>query len=146
MRNVPIDGEFYKLKPEISLVKIKISAAREHIAEIEQYHRTLKERSLCFLSYMQMLGSNAYHHLHKQIVIRLVYFCIMMINAIPAAKVISERFVPREIFTGKRLNLNHLKYTFGEYIEARVDSDVTNYMKGITHPCISLGPSVNWQC
>ena len=57
-----------------------------------------------------------------------------MINAIPAAKGISERFAPREIVTGKRLNLNHLKAPFGEYIEARLDSDVINVMKGRTHP------------
>ena len=65
---------------------------------------------------MRPLGSKAYQHPPKKIVIRLVYFCIIMINAIPAAKGISERFVTREIVTGKRLNINHLKYPFGEYI------------------------------
>ena len=39
----------------------------------------------------------------------------------------------------------HLQATFGEYIEASVDADVTNDMKGCTHACISLGPSGNWQ-
>ena len=94
---------------------------------------------------MLPLGSKAYQHTHKQIVIRLVYFCIIMINAIPAAKGISERFVTREIVTGKRLNINHFKASFGEYIEASMDSDITNYMRGRTHPCISLGPSGNLQ-
>ena len=93
---------------------------------------------------MQPLGSNSYKHLHKKIVISLVYFCIMMINGIPAANGISERFAPREIVTGKHLNLNHLKAPFGEYIEERVDADVTTYMKGRTYPCIFLGPSGNW--
>ena len=77
--------------------------------------------------------------------ISLVYSCIMKINAIPAEKGISERFASREIVTGKRLNLNHLKAPFGEYIEAIVDADVKNDTKGRTHPCISLGPSGNWQ-
>ena len=94
---------------------------------------------------MRPLGSKYYQHPPKQIVIRLVYFCIIMINAIPAAKGISERFVTREIVTGKRLNINHLKYPFGEYLEASMDADVTNYMKGRTHPCLSLGPSGNLQ-
>ena len=62
---------------------------------------------------MRTLGSNAYQHLHKQIVICLVYYCIMMINVIPVAKGISERFAPREIVTGSRLNLNHLEASFG---------------------------------
>ena len=66
-----------------------------------------------------------------------------MINLIPVVKGISERFAPREIVTGKRLNLNHLKAPFGEYMEARVDADVTNNMKGRTHQCTSLGPGGN---
>ena len=69
----------------------------------------------------------------------------MMINAIPAANGISERFAPCEILAGKFLNLNHLKAPFGEYIEASVDADITNFTKEINHPCISLGPSENWQ-
>ena len=40
VRNVLMDGEFEKVKPEISLVDINISAAREHLAKIERYHRT----------------------------------------------------------------------------------------------------------
>ena len=68
----------------------------------------------------------------------------MMINAVPAAKDISDRFAPREIVTGRRLNLKHIKAGFGEYIEASTDEIVTNDMKGRTHGCISLGPSGNW--
>ena len=91
------------------------------------------------------MGCNAYQYLHKQIVISLVYFCILMVNAVPAAKVISDRFAPREIVTGRRCNFKHLQAPFGEYIEASVDAEVINYMKGCTHNCISLGPSGNWQ-
>ena len=68
-----------------------------------------------------------------------------MINAVSAAKGISDQFAPREIVTGRRLNLDHLKAPFGEYIEASVDADVTNDTKGRTHACISLWPSGNWQ-
>ena len=68
-----------------------------------------------------------------------------MINAVSAAKGIYERFAPREIITGRRLNLNHLKAPFDEYIEVNIYADVTNDIKGRTHPCISLGPSGNWQ-
>ena len=68
-----------------------------------------------------------------------------MINAVPAAKGISDRFAPREIVKGRRLNLKHLKAGFGDYIEATTDDEVTNDMKGRTHGCVSLGPSGNWQ-
>ena len=30
-------------------------------------------------------------------------------------------------------------------MEASVDAEVTNDMKGRTHACISIGPSGNWQ-
>ena len=85
---VLMDGEFEKIKPEVEL-DINISAAREHVGEIERYHRTLKERCRCVLAGMRPIGSAAYQYLHKQIVIRLVYFCVMMINAVPATNGIS---------------------------------------------------------
>ena len=94
---------------------------------------------------MRPIGSDVYQYLHKQIVIWLVYFCVMMINADPAAKGISDRFAPREIVTGRHLNLKHIKAGFGDYIDASTDEIVMNDMKGRTHGCISLGPSGNWQ-
>ena len=82
-----MDGEFKKIKPEVEL-DINISAAREHVGEIERYHRILKESRRCVLSDMRPIGSDAYQYLHKQIVIRLVYFCVTMINAVPAVRTV----------------------------------------------------------
>ena len=75
---------------------------------------------------MRLIGSEAYQYLHKQIIIRLVYFCVMMINVVLATNGISDRFTPREIVTGRRLNLIHIKAGFGDYIEASTDKIVTN--------------------
>ena len=113
--------------------------------EIERYHRTLKERCRCVLSDMRPVGCNAYQYLHEQTVICLVYFCIMMVNAVKAAKGISNRIAPHEIVNERRLNFKHLQAAFGEYIEASVDAEVKNYMKGCTYSCISLGTSGKWQ-
>ena len=112
---------------------MNISAAREHVGKIERYQRTLKERCRCVFSDTRPVGCNAYRYLHKKIVIHLVYFCIMMVNAVPAAKGISDRFAPREIVTGRSLDFKHLQAVFGEYIEASVDAEVKNDMKGRTH-------------
>ena len=68
VRNVLMDGEFEKIKAEVEL-DINISAAKEHVGEIERYHCTLKERCRCVLSDMRLIGSKAYQYLHKQIVI-----------------------------------------------------------------------------
>ena len=38
VRNVLMDGEFEKIKPEMTMVNINISAAREHVGEIERFH------------------------------------------------------------------------------------------------------------
>ena len=41
IRTVIIDGEFEKIKPEVEL-DVNISTAREHVGEIERYHKPLK--------------------------------------------------------------------------------------------------------
>ena len=68
VRNVLMGGEFEKIKPEIML-NINISAAREHVGEIESFHRTLKEQCRAVLSDMKPIGSGAYMYIHKHIVI-----------------------------------------------------------------------------
>ena len=73
---VLMDGEFEKIKPEVEL-DINIPAAREHVGEIERYHHTLRERCRCVLAGIRLIESEAYQYLHEQIVIRLVYFCVM---------------------------------------------------------------------
>ena len=98
-----MDEEFEKIKPEVEL-DVNISAAREHVGKIERYHCTLKERCICVLSDMRPIGSDTYQYLHKKIVIWLVYFGVMMINAVPAVKGISDLFAPCEIVTGQCLN------------------------------------------
>eukprot|EP00957_Ditylum_brightwellii_P106936 8158118-Ditylum_brightwellii.AAC.1 len=114
-----MDREFKKIKPEIEL-DVNISAAREHVGEIERYHNTLKERCRCVLFDMRPIG-------------------------IPAAKGISDRFAPHEIVTRRRLNLKHIKAGFSDYIEASTDDTITNDMKFCTQWCVSLDPSGNWQ-
>ena len=105
----------------------------------------LKERYRYVLSDMRHVDCNAYKYLNNQIVICLVYFCIMIENAVPAEKGFREIFALREIMTGRRLNFKHLQAAFREYIVASVDAEVTNDMNGRTQYFISIGPSENWQ-
>ena len=37
VHNILMDGEFYKVNPEISLIELNISMAHEHVAEIQRY-------------------------------------------------------------------------------------------------------------
>ena len=44
VRNLLMDVEFEKVKREINLIYLNISAVREHVAELYWYHHTLKDR------------------------------------------------------------------------------------------------------
>ena len=64
----------------------------------------------------------------------------------PANKGISEKYSPRQIFIGRKMDYTkHCKVISGAYLKAREYSVVTNDMKPWKHECISLGPSDNIQ-
>ena len=63
-----MDMEFEKVKDELGLIDVNTTAVREHVAEIEQGIRLLKERSQC------VVKSLPFQYLPKQIVIHMVYF------------------------------------------------------------------------
>ena len=115
--------EFEKVKDELGLVDVNTTAAREHVAEIERGIRLLKERSRC------VVKSLPFQYLPKQIVIHMVYFVCMMVNAVPAAEGISQVFSPREIATQRKFDFKKdCKALFGSYVEASTDAIVTNDM------------------
>ena len=87
-----------------------------------------------------------FSHLHKQIVIHLVYFVVLWLNAFPAKSGISGKLSPREIVTHKKLDYDkHCQVNFGSYVEAHNDPDITYDMMPRTHESIALGPSGNMQ-
>jgi hypothetical protein len=132
--------EFVKLADEFNFVEINTTAAREHVGEIERSHRTLKERARCVVSDLP------YTVLPMQMVIHLVYFVVLWLNAFPNKQGISENLSPREIVTRKKISfVKHCKALFGSYVEATEDADITNDMKPRTRECIALGPTGNRQ-
>ena len=144
VRVILMDREFEKVSDEIGLVEVNTTAAREHVGDIERSIRVKKERCRCLVSSLVRVGIK---FLHKQIVIiRMVYFVVMWLNAVPAEGGVSMQFSPREIVLQRQLDcLKHAKADFGAYVEASVDAERTNDMSGRTHPCINLGPTGNIQ-
>ena len=69
VKNVLMDGEFEKNKPEMSMININTSLVREHVGEVERFPQTLKERCCSVLLEMRPVGSSAYMYLHTKIVI-----------------------------------------------------------------------------
>ena len=84
--------------------------------------------------------------LPKQVIIHMVYFAVFWLNAAPAENGISELLSPREIVLKRSVDFKlHCRGTFGQYVMAHVDPDVTNDMNGRTFQGLYLGPTGNLQ-
>ena len=110
-------------------------AAAEHIAEIEQWIRVIKEHAhsiLCILPYK----------------IQLLNFVVMLLNNLPLATGISTQYSPRELILHHCLDYNkHCKAPFGASCETHEENDPTNSMltQGQCTPSIFFGPTGNLQ-
>ena len=91
-----MDMEFVKLADEFDFVEINNTVAREHVGEIERSHRTLKEREGCVVSELP------YNTLPMQMVIHLVYFVVLWLNAFPSKKGISDNLSPVRLLQGRK--------------------------------------------
>ena len=79
-----------------------------------------------------------------QIVIHLLKFVCMWINAVPSDSGISKIMSPREIVSGVKMDMKaHAKVRFGSYVEASEDEMITNTIRDRTEECIALGPTGN---
>ena len=84
--------------------------------------------------------------LHKQVVIHLVYFCAMWLNAMPVLQGISRKYSPWKIVTQHEFDFTKdCKAVCGSYVEASEDASVTNDMTAWTNACSALGPASNIQ-
>jgi hypothetical protein len=135
-----MDMEFKKLKDLIPQLTINTTAAREHVGEIERRIRVIKERARGTISVLP------YEALPKLMVIELLHFCVMWLNAFPVKSGISEKFSPRELVSRHKLDAKlHCKSPFGAYCEVHTDPDITNTTEPRTRWAICLGPTRNLQ-
>jgi len=135
-----MDMEFEKLKDLIPQLTSNTTAAREHVGEIERRIRVIKERARGTMSVLP------YEALPKLMVIELLHFCVMWLNAFPVKSGISEKFSPRELVSRHKLDAKlHCKSPFGSYCEVHTDPDITNTTEPRTRWAICLGPTGNLQ-
>ena len=97
-----MDMEFKKIKDEFDRVEVNTTAAREHVGEIERGIRLVEEWSLCIISDLRVAG---FTFLHKMIIVPCVYFVVMMLNTVPDAFGIFDKYSPREIVTSRKLDM-----------------------------------------
>ena len=103
----------------------------------------VKEQSRCVISDICLAG---FTYLHKIIVLRCVYFIVMMLNAVPVEAGILQKNSPNEIGTGCKIDMKkNCRAVFGAYVETSEDADIVNTMADQTHSCLALGPSGNLQ-
>lgn len=85
-----MDMEFDKIKDKLPSLIVNTMAAREHVAEIEWKIRLVKERC------RGIIATLPYAKLPKLMVIELLHFIVMWLNAFPVANGISTSHSRRE--------------------------------------------------
>jgi hypothetical protein len=135
-----MDIEFEKLKDLITNVTLNTTAAREHVGEIEQKIRVIKERA------RGTMNTVPYATMPKLMVIKLLHYVVMWMNSFPVKSGISKKWSTREFIPRQKLDVKlHRKAPFGSYCKVRVDPDITNTMEPRTKWAICLGPTGNRQ-
>lgn len=134
-----LDMEFECLEEHLD-VPINVAAAREHVPGVEREIRTIKERGRALLS------TSPFKKFPRRIIIELVYYIVLWLNASPAKSSISNEYSPREIISGQKPDYKRdCKVDFFSYCEVHDEPSPTNSMKPRTRPCIALGPTANLQ-
>ena len=80
----------------MELIDVNTTADRKHVREIEQDIRLIKERAIFFIKTLVIKGILK---VHKQIVIHMICFVNMVLNAVRATLGVSKVYYPREIVT-----------------------------------------------
>ena len=121
-------------------IVVNTAAACEHVGEVEREIRLVKERC------RRVITCLLYTCLHKLIVVNLVYFSALWLNAFVRKSGCSTEFSPWAIILRTALSYKrHCRAQFGEYCEAHEYPTRTNTMDSRTFPAICLGPTGNKQ-
>ncbi len=83
-----MDMEFEKLRTMMPHRALNTMAAHEHVGEVEQKIRVIKERA------RGTFNTLPYKKLPKLMVIELLHFCIMWMNSFPVKSGISKKWRP----------------------------------------------------
>ncbi|KAL7463446.1 hypothetical protein ACHAXS_003813, partial [Conticribra weissflogii] len=110
IRTILMDGQFEQLKKHLFNVVINTTSRSEHVGKIERRLRVIKERARAITAGLP------YQRMPKTILIELIKFVILWLNAFPAKNGVSTTVSPREILTRQSLDYSkHCKAEFGSY-------------------------------
>lgn len=119
--NVHADGAFACIRHDLAPAAVSITAADDHVADVERSIRTIKERTRATVHGMP------YSRLPKEMVKGVVAFGTSSLNLFPPDDGISDDISPLTIVTGApNPDFNQMKLEFGDYCAVFEDNHPTN--------------------
>ena len=143
--NMQMDNAFETLRDDLNSqhqVTLNTVAASEHEPTIERCIRHVKERCRCAYAGLP------FKHLPKKLGAELVNAMVYWINSVPRQDGVHPVLSPRTIMTGQQLTTKHVKFQFGDSIEATQPSKTQttgNTMDERTSDAIYCFPSGSTQ-
>ena len=137
-----MDREFVPMRTSRLNIGVSLStaSASEHVSEIEQQHRVIKERARA------CLHSLPFKMIPKSMITEMIYNCVLWINAFPPKGGVSDSISPRTLLTRVKFDYNcHCKLAIGAYAQVHEENFPTNSQQARTLGAICLGPSGNLQ-
>eukprot|EP00957_Ditylum_brightwellii_P095192 7249793-Ditylum_brightwellii.AAC.2 len=135
-----MDNEFECLRDELKPIILNVAAASEHVPEIEQQIWVIKERARaikCTLPFKKI---------PTIMIIKIINFAIVWLNAFPPKAGISTTLSPRAIIVGTQLDYKkHCRAPFSAYMQTHKENTPTNNLKDRSLAAICLGPLFNLQ-
>jgi hypothetical protein len=134
------DNEFEDIQEDMLElgVEVNVTAKEEHVPEIEQQHRVIKERARAVIQTLP------YGSMPKKMRVALIQNVKFWLNNIPKA---GQDYSPKDLVCGEQI-LNYrtvCRLPFGAYAQVHDDQSITNTMTSRTTGAISLGVSGNAQ-
>ena len=95
-----MDGEFFPMRTALLKMDVSLntSSASEHVPEIEQQHRLIKDQSRA------CRHSLPFKMVPKIMIIEMIYNCVLWINVFPPKGGVSASIIPSTLLTGVKFN------------------------------------------
>jgi hypothetical protein len=135
-----MDNEFKKLRNLMPILVVNTAAAKEHMPEVEQCIRLIKEHG------RGILNTLPFKKIPQVILIKLFYHIMLWLNTFLTKTRVSAMLLPCKIVHRHKLDFaKHCKAQFGTYCKAHDKPVLTNTVVTWSTPVTVLGPTGNLQ-
>ncbi|KAG7373305.1 reverse transcriptase RNA-dependent DNA polymerase [Nitzschia inconspicua] len=138
--DIHTDNEFECLRADVAPIVLNVTAADDHVGEVERSIRTIKERVRAAVNGMP------YRRLPNLMIRELVRGVVTALNIFPARDGVSADMSPRTIVSGlPNPDYTQMKLEFGSYVQVYDDPRPTNRTNPRTIGAIALNHTGNAQ-